>query len=71
MDYFLVKIIAAQMGVAADGLDLNGAFRNLQNRNIKRAAAEIVDHYLLFSKSLGASRRLTKTIRQRGRGGLV
>ena len=43
----LVKVIAAQMGVAAGGKHRKGAVLDLNDRNIKGAAAQIIDQDLL------------------------
>ncbi len=43
----LVKVIAAQMGIAAGGQHRKGAVLDLNDRNIKGAAAQIVDQDLL------------------------
>ena len=42
-DDALVEIVAAQVGVAVGGLDLDDAFAHFQNGNIEGAAAEVID----------------------------
>ena len=56
----LVEIIAAQMRIAVGRLHLDDAFANFQNRNIERAAAEVVHGnglVLLLVQPIGQRRR--------------
>ena len=63
-NYFLVKIVPAQMRVAVHGFHFNRILGHLQNRDVKRAAPEIIDQNLLIFLSV-------KTIGERGGRGLV
>ena len=60
----LVKVIAAQMGIAAGGQHRKGAVLDLNDRNIKGAAAQIVDQDLLGGF-------VVQAVGHRGGGGLV
>ena len=60
----LVEIFATQIGIAGSRQDFKHAVVHFQNRNIKRAAAEIVNGDLLGF-------RLPETVCQRRRSGLV
>ena len=64
LDDALVKIVAAQVGVAVGGLDLDDAFADFEDGNIERAAAKVID-------GDGLVLLLVQAIGQRGRGGLV
>ena len=44
----LVEIIAAEVGVAVGGKDFDNAVADVQNGDIERAAAEVIDHDLLL-----------------------
>src|SRR3990167_8735642 len=44
LDYFLVKIIPAQMSVSAGCADFYCIVTDLQNRQIKSPAAKIINH---------------------------
>ena len=61
----LIPVVAAQLGVAAGGLDLEDALADLEHRHVERAAAEVVDEDRLV---VGL---LVESVGQRGRGGLV
>ena len=60
----LVEVVAAQVGVAVGRLDLEDAVAQLQDRDVERAAAQVVDGDLLVLLLLEA-------VGQRRRGGLV
>ena len=60
----VVKVVAAQVVVAAGGQHLHHAVADLDQRNVKGAAAQVVDHHLL-----GAA--VVQAVGQRGGGGLV
>ena len=60
----LVEILAAEESVAVGRLDLEHAVTHLQNGNVERAAAEIVNRDL-------AASFLVQTVSQRSRRGLV
>ena len=64
VDDSLVKIVTAKMSIAGSGLDLEGAFADVQNGNIKCPAAEVIDcdDFILL---------LIQTIGQCGRGRFV
>src|SRR5699024_3588841 len=63
-DDALVIVVAAQMVVAAGGKDLYHAVADLDQRYVKGAAAQVVDHDLL-----GAA--VVQAVGQRGGRGLV
>ena len=44
----LVKVIAAEVCVAVGGKDFDDAVADVQNGNVERAAAEVIDHDLLL-----------------------
>ncbi len=63
LDDALVEVVAAQVGVAVGGLDLDDAFADFEDGNIECTAAEVVDGdglVLLFVEAVGegGSRRL-------------
>jgi len=60
----LVEVVAAQMVVARCGEHLDDARRDVEDRHVERAAAQVVDHDLLGLLAVDA-------VGQRGRGGLV
>ena len=60
----LVEVVAAQMGVAGGGQNLDDAVADIQDGHIEGAAAQIVDHDLLLLL-------LVQTIGQGGGSGLV
>ena len=64
VDNPLVEIVTAEVGVTVRGLDLEHAVADLENRDVERAAAEVVhdDRLLLL---------LVHAVGQRGRGRLV
>ena len=64
IDDALVDVVAAQVGVAVGGFDFDHAFADFENRDVERAAAEIVD-------GDGFVLDLIQAVCQRGRGGLV
>ena len=64
VDDALVEVLAAQEGVAAGGAHLEQALRQLQDRDVEGAAAEVVDGHELPARVLEA-------VGQGGRGGLV
>ena len=64
VDDALVEILTAEEGVAIGRLDLEYAVADLEHRDVKSAAAEIVDRDL-------AGALLLKSISQRGRSGFV
>ena len=47
IDNALIEIIAAEVGVAVRGKDLDDTVADVQNGDIERAAAQIIDHDLL------------------------
>ena len=47
VDQHLVEVVAAQVRVAVDALDLEHAFADVQDRDVERAAAEVEDGDLL------------------------
>src|SRR5436853_7718038 len=56
----MIYIIASQVCVSRSGLDFDNALAYLQNRNIERAAAEVVDRdrfVLLLIQAIGKGRR--------------
>ena len=65
VDHPLVPVVAAQVRIAAGGLDLENTFADLQSGHVKRAAAE-VEHEDGLLRAL-----LVQAVRQGGRGGLV
>ena len=60
----LVEVVAAQVGVAVGGLDLDHALADLQRGDVEGAAAEVVDGDRLVLL-------LVQAVGQRGRRGLV
>jgi hypothetical protein len=60
----LVEVVAAEVGVAVRGLDLDHALADLQRRDVERAAAEVVDGDRLVLL-------LVEAVGQRGRRRLV
>ena len=64
VDDSLVKVIAAQVVVAAGGQNFDNAFTDVDNGNIEGTAAQVVYHD-------GLLRLVVQTIGQRSRGGLV
>ena len=60
----LVKIIAPQVRVAVGGEHFKDAVLQAQDRNVKRAAAQVIDR----NGGMGAA---IQPIRERGRGGLI
>ena len=60
----LVEVVAAQVGVAVGGLDLEDALAQLQDGDVEGAAAQVVDRDLLVAL-------LVQAVGQGGRGGLV
>ena len=64
VDDALVDVVAAQVGVAVGGLHFHHAVAHFEDRDIERAAAEIVD-------GDGFVLLLVETVGQRGRGRLV
>ena len=64
IDDAFVEILAAEKGIAVGRLDLEHAIADLENGNVERAAAEIVDDDLAGSLFL-------QPIGERGRGRLV
>ena len=64
VDDALVEVVAAQVGVAVGGLDLDDAFADFEDGDIEGAAAEVVD-------GDGLVLLLVEAVGQRGRGGLV
>ena len=65
VDDLLVPVVAAELGVAVGGLDLEHAVADLEDRHVERAAAE-VEHE---DRLVGAL--LVEAVGERGRGGLV
>ena len=64
IDDALVEVVAAQVGVAVGGLDLDDAFADFEDGDVERTAAEVVDgDGLVFL--------LVEAVGKRGRGGLV
>ena len=64
IDQHLVVVVAAQVGVAGRGLDLDHTVAHLQDRHVKGAAAQVEDQDRLVAF-------LVQAIGQRGRGRLV
>ena len=62
----LVEVLAAEEGVAAGGPHLHHAIADFEDRNIERAAAEVVDRDVLVLLALAA-----QAIGEGGRGRLV
>ena len=60
----LVEVVAAEVGVAVGREDLEDALADLEDRDVERAAAEVVDGDLLVLL-------LVEAVGQRGRGRLV
>ena len=60
----LVDVVAAEVGVAVGGLDLDDAFADFEDGNVEGAAAEVVD-------GDGLVLLLVEAVGERGRGGLV
>ena len=60
----LIEVVAAQMGVAVGGQNLDHAVADIQNRDVERAAAKVIHHDLLLSF-------LVNAVSQRGRRRLV
>ena len=48
VDYTVVKVVAAQMGVAVGGENLENAVAHVENADVEGAAAEVVNHDLLI-----------------------
>ena len=65
VDDLLVPVVAAEVGVAVGGLDLEHAVADLEHRHVERAAAE-VEHE---DRLVGAL--LVEAVGERGRGRLV
>ncbi len=64
LDDALIEVVAAEVGVAVGRLDLDDAFADFQDRDVERAAAEVVDGDRLVLL-------LVETVGQRRRGRLV
>ena len=64
VDDALVKVVAAEVGVACGGEHFEHALADIQNGDIERAAAEVVNHDLLLGFLIHA-------VSQRSRGRLV
>ena len=64
VDQALVEVVAAQMGVAAGGQNLEDAVADFHQRHVEGAAAQVVDQTLVRVA-------LVQTVGQSGRGGLV
>src|SRR5439155_18915351 len=60
----LVEVVAAEVGVAVGRLDFEDAFAELEDRDVERAAAQVVDGDLLVGL-------LVEAVGQRGGRGLV
>ena len=60
----VVDVVAAQVGVAVGGLDLDDAVADLEDRDVERAAAEVEDRDRLVLL-------LVEPVGERGRGRLV
>ena len=55
VDEALVEVVAAEVGVAVGGLDFEDAVAELEDRDVVRAAAEVVDgHHLVFALAVEA-----------------
>ena len=48
IDDFAIEVVAAQLGIAAGGLDLKDSIAHIQNRDIKGATAEVKDQDFLL-----------------------
>ena len=60
LDHALVEVVAAEVGVAVRGLDLDDALAHLEDRDVEGAAAEVVDGdrlVLLLVEAVGERRR--------------
>ena len=60
LDDALIEVVAAEVRVAVGGLDLDDALADLENRDVERAAAEVVDGdrlVLLLVEPVGQRRR--------------
>jgi hypothetical protein len=60
VDHLLVDVVAAEVGVAVGGLDLDDPFADLENRDVEGAAAEVEDGdrlVLLLVEAVGERRR--------------
>ncbi len=60
LDDTLVEVVAAEVGVAVGGLDLEDAVAQLEDRDVERAAAQVVDGDLLvvlLVQAVGQGRR--------------
>ena len=64
LDDALVEVVAAEVGVAVRRLDLEDALAELEDRDVERAAAQVVDGDLLVVL-------LVEAVGERRRGGLV
>ena len=64
VDDALVEVVAAQVRVAVGGLDLEDALAQLQDRDVERAAAQVIDGDALVLL-------LVEAVGQRGRRRLV
>ncbi len=64
LDDALVEVVATEVGVAVGRLDLEDALAELEDRDVERAAAEVVDGDLLVGL-------LVEAVGERRRGGLV
>ena len=60
----LIEVVAAEVGVAVGGQNLDHAVADVQNGDIERAAAKVIDHDLLLGF-------LVNAVSQRGRRRLV
>ena len=58
-EHAMVKVVTAQSGIAARGEHLKDAARQLEKRNVERAAAKVIDH-------VGAFGTVVKTVGKRG-----
>ncbi len=65
VDYPLVEVVAAQMRVAVGALHLVDVIRELEDRDVERTAAQVVDRDLLLAAILA------EPVRERRCGGLV
>uniref|UniRef100_K3X9R0 Uncharacterized protein n=1 Tax=Globisporangium ultimum (strain ATCC 200006 / CBS 805.95 / DAOM BR144) TaxID=431595 RepID=K3X9R0_GLOUD len=65
LDYAIVKVFAAQVGIAGRGLDFEDAFFDREQRHIERAAAKVKDQDIVLAALL------VQPVRDRGRSRFI